>query len=770
MPEPQTGKEKTSDGGSRTASEDLFEKLFEQSPDAVVVADESGLIVRVNAQVAPSFGYTPAELLQQPVEILIPQRFHQSHPAHRGRYMQQPHRRAMGAGLNLFARRKDGSEFPADIMLAPVEAAAGRFILVVIRDITEQKLLQKSLHDVEARFRLFVESVQDYAIFQLDAAGRVQSWNYGAERIKGYTSDEIIGKHFSCFYSQEDVERGKPDENLQLARERGWVEDEGWRFRKDGSRFWANLVITCIRDDQNRVEGFVKITRDFTSRKRAEEAFLVGLTKEMLTNLDIRKMLTAISSGIGALVENDFAALALYDSASGELVLQILDTSSPEGPPEAEVRLPVEGTAPGWVFRHAQPLILPELDTARFGASSYEPMISRGIRSACFLPLTNMERNLGALIVGRRPIGPWLVQDVEKLAQMASQISLALDNALSFQLLSQLNEKLRQERAYLEEELRTVYSFEEIIGEAPGLKRVLAQVENVAPTDASVLILGETGTGKELIARAIHNLSSRRDQAFVKLNCSAIPAGLLESELFGHEKGAFTGAISQKIGRLELANQGTFFLDEIGDLPLELQPKILRALQEKEFERLGGTKTIPVDVRLVAATNRDLTQMVAAKEFRADLYYRLRVFPVEIPPLRERKGDIPLLVKYFVHKLARRMNRQIETIPPELMQALIAYRWPGNIRELENFLERAVILTKGPVLRVPLGELKAPESGNETGDPNLERAERDHILKILREAKGHIGGKGGAAERLGLKRTTLNSKIKKLSIKRKDYI
>ncbi|HTV58350.1 MAG TPA: sigma 54-interacting transcriptional regulator [Verrucomicrobiae bacterium] len=758
-----------SEGESRVADGALFERLFEQSPDAVIVADESGRIIQMNEQVRESFGYSPEELLQQPVEILIPRRFQEAHPAHRRRYTEHPHRRSMGAGLDLFARRKDGSEFPADIMLSPVATSEGRYILAVIRDITEQRLLQKSLHDIEARFRLFVENVRDYAIFRLDPTGRVQSWNLGAERIKGYKANEIIGRHFSCFYTPEDTERGKPEELLQTAREHGRAESEGWRLRKDGSRFWANTVITCVRDDQGRVEGFVKVTRDFTSRKKAEEAMLLGLTREMLSALDIGKLFGAISSGIGELVENDFSALALYDSASGGFRLQVLDSRHGEEEAEDDVRLLVEGTPAGQVFLSGKPIVLNELDTTLFEASAYEPLISRGIRTACYLPLPSLERNLGTLIVGRRS-GSWNAQEVEKLTLMATQISLALDNVISSRMMAQLAEKMRQERSYLEEELRTVYSFEEIIGETRGIKRVLAQVENVAPTDATVLILGETGTGKELIARAIHNLSPRREQAFVRLNCSAIPAGLLESELFGHEKGAFTGAIAQKIGRLELAHQGTFFLDEVGDLPLELQPKILRALQEREIERVGGTKTMPIDLRLVAATNRDLAKMVADHQFRADLYYRLRVFPIEVPPLRERKDDIPLLVKYFVHKHARRMNRRIETIPPDMMRAFVSYPWPGNIRELENFLERAVILTKEGPLRAPLVELESGKSHTEHLDPNLERAERDHILKVLREASGHIGGANGAAERLGLKRTTLNSKMKKLGIKRKDYI
>jgi formate hydrogenlyase transcriptional activator len=326
-----------------------------------------------------------------------------------------------------------------------------------------------------------------------------------------------------------------------------------------------------------------------------------------------------------------------------------------------------------------------------------------------------------------------------------------------------------REKRYLEEELNTEHRFEDIIGESVALKRVLKQVETVAGADVTVLILGETGTGKDLIARAIHQLSPRRERTLVKLNCAAIPTGLLESELFGHERGAFTGAISQKIGRLELAHQGTLFLDEVGDLPLEVQPKLLRAIQEKEFERLGSTRTIPVDIRLVAATNRNLEKMVADREFRSDLYYRLRVFPISIPPLRERREDIPLLVRYFVTKHAVRMDRKIESIPPGVMNALTKWDWPGNIRELENFIERCVILTNGPVLRAPLSELQMPEEASpQPPDVTLEATEREHILRVLREAKG-VGGPGGAAARLGLKRTTLNSKLKKLGIKREDY-
>ena len=389
---------------------------------------------------------------------------------------------------------------------------------------------------------------------------------------------------------------------------------------------------------------------------------------------------------------------------------------------------------------------------------------AEGVQSVCCLPLITPSRILGTLNLASLRDGNFTQEDTELLSQVAGQIAIALENALAFREIDELKNQLAKEKLYLEDEIRTEYNFEEIIGESTALKRILSQVETVAPTDSTVLILGETGTGKELIARAIHNLSGRHERTFIKMNCAAIPSGLLESELFGHERGAFTGAIAQKIGRFELAHQGTLFLDEVGDIPLEMQAKLLRVLQEQEFERLGSPRTIRVNVRLVAATNRDLARMVADRAFRSDLYYRLNVFPITAPPLRERPEDIPLLVRYFAQRDARRMRKRIETIPTETLTALCHYPWPGNIRELENLIERSVILSQGPDLRVTLGELKAQATAASDGAVTLEAAERDHILRALREADGMIGGSAGAAARLGMKRTTLQSRMKKLGI------
>ncbi|MFZ0436709.1 MAG: sigma 54-interacting transcriptional regulator, partial [Candidatus Sulfotelmatobacter sp.] len=406
------------------------------------------------------------------------------------------------------------------------------------------------------------------------------------------------------------------------------------------------------------------------------------------------------------------------------------------------------------------------LDAQTFPSKVTEMLIKGGIRSGCWLPLVGHERTLGTLNVCSLQESRFTQADVDLLSQVANQVAIAVDNALAFRQIAELKDELAQEKSYLEDEIRSEYNFDEIVGESPALKQVLDQVRTVAATDSTVVILGETGTGKELIARAIHDLSRRRDRTLVKLNCAAIPTGLLESELFGHEKGAFTGAIAQKIGRLELANKGTLFLDEVGDIPLELQPKLLRALQEQEFERLGSTHTIHVDVRLVVATNRNLEQMVADHTFRQDLFYRLNVFPVQVPPLRDRTGDVPLLVHYFVNKHAQRMGRHIERIPAETMRTLSRWHWPGNVRELENIIERAVILSPGPVLNVPLAAMGAFTPPPHSEAPQtLQSSEKEFILRALRAANGVVST---AAVQLGMKRTTLNARMRKLGISRTE--
>jgi formate hydrogenlyase transcriptional activator len=753
-----------------------IENHFAISPDAIFVIDARGMIREANPRALEMFGYERGDLIGMPIERLVPERFRVRHPSHRDNFNAHPRTRQMGAGLNLFALRKDGSEFPVDIMLRPIGTAAGPVVLSFVRDVTEQRAAQEELRRQDQQLRSIIESVHDYAIYMLDRDGYVATWNMGGERIHGYTSDEILGRHFSRFFTQADMERGHPNIMLVQAAERGRFEEEGWRVRKDGSRFWAHSVLTAIHDATGAVTGFAKVTGDRTDRKRAEEAVMLQLSAALLENMDMRKLLEAFSASIKEVIPHDAATLGMYDAESATMSVYFLGPGE-GGMRKGDYRIPLDGSPAGEAFKTRGAVIIESFKDSKFEPEGIRHLTSLGMHSGCWVPLVHRGEAIGALAVSSRQESAFSVKDAEMLGEFADQVAMAVNNAVAFKQIAEVRDRLNQEKQYLEDEINLENRFEDIVGESTGLKQVLKQIETVAPTDATVLIQGETGTGKELLARSIHRLSRRADRTFIKLNCAAIPAGLLESELFGHEKGAFTGAIARRMGRLELAHEGTLFLDEVGEMPLDLQPKLLRALQEREIERIGGTRPIQVNVRLIAATNRDLTKMVQEKTFRADLYYRLRVFPIFSPPLRERLSDIPMLVRHFVATHSRRMGKVIETIPDATMDALVHWKWPGNIRELENMLERAVILTRGPVLYVPLAELETPmgedeeEAEQETGEPaTLHAAEREHILKVLRECKGLIGGPDGAAARLGLKRTTLNSKMKKLRIERKEYM
>lgn len=748
-----------------------LENLFEISPDGIVVTDADGMIREANPRAAELFGYAREELIGKKVDELVPERLRERHPGHRENYDAHPRERQMGAAMELSGLRKDGTEFPVDIMLKPLETEDGPAVLSFVRDATEQRAAADAIRSQDQQMRSIVESVRDYAIYLLDSEGYILTWSPGGERIKGYTADDIVGKHFSRFFTREDVERKHPAELMRLAAARGRFEEEGWRVRKDGSRFWADSILTAIRDTSGTVSGYAKVTRDFTDRKRAEEAVMMQLTSALLANMDVRKLLGAISASLHEVIPHDAATLGLYDKTAGLLLVQFL---GPEGdePRRDDIRLPIEGSPAGEAFRTREPILQAQIKGSRFSETSVRHFTELGMQSGCWVPLIHRGDPIGVLAVASRLEGAFVQRDAEMLTQVAGQVAVAVNNAMTIRQIAELRDRFRLEKQYLEEEINVENRFEDIVGESSGLRQVLRDIETVAPTGATVLIQGETGTGKELLARAIHRLSPRNERTFIKLNCAAIPAGLLESELFGHEKGAFTGAIARKMGRLELAHEGTLFLDEVGEMPLDLQPKLLRAIQEREIERLGGTRPIKVDVRLIAASNRDLAKMVADKEFRADLYYRLKVFPIQSPPLRERIDDIPILVRHFVSLHSRRMGKTIETIPDATMEALRRWKWPGNIRELENFLERAVILTRGSALYIPVAELKIEEEDESPSQENSTHAtaERDHILRVLRDAKGMIAGDNGAAARLGLKRTTLNSKMKKLGIVRSDYI
>jgi formate hydrogenlyase transcriptional activator len=500
---------------------------------------------------------------------------------------------------------------------------------------------------------------------------------------------------------------------------------------------------------------------------------LLDMTNGVVSKLDLRELLREVSASVRRLMQCDGVGVALSDPDTGQLRVYAFDKSERKGIVHEGMSISTEGSATlVRAFQTSQPIWIAEVDSA------VDPLAAaEGVKSMCHLPLIGRERVLGVLSLARDRESAFGEEDAGFLGQVANQITLAVENAIAYGEIASLKDKLAQEVVYLQDEIRTELKFEEIVGNSDVLRRVLAELETVAPTDSTVLIYGETGTGKELIARAIHNLSSRNSNAFVKLNCAAIPTGLLESELFGHEKGAFTGAIAQRVGRFELANRGTVFLDEVGEIPLELQPKLLRVLQEREFERLGSTRTLRTDARLIAATNRDLAGMVEEQKFRSDLYYRLNVFPVRVPPLRERREDIPLLVRHFVQQFSRRMNRSIETIPSETMSTLVRYDWPGNIRELQNVIERAVIVSNGPALKVSLDDLRtrvpSVESSNGGGVPEdtgnmrgvLEEAERKQILVALKQAHWVVAGPNGAAALLGMKRSTLQAHMQRLGIR-----
>lgn len=546
----------------------------------------------------------------------------------------------------------------------------------------------------------------------------------------------------------------------------------------------AAQVSTAV--DNALIYDRVKASEDSLARERDHLQTLLDVTSTVVSKLDATELIYEIANQIKRVLGAEFCGLVLHDRSENQLVWEVVHFPHGSGLVQPARVASMSGPVVARTFldRRTRMVSRQEMEALSDGNNLMALLRREGIRSFCALPLVVSDAVVGVLTVGQLGRDLFTDEDLQLLGEIARQVSMAVGNTLAYREIKQLRDKLNSEKLYLEEEIKAQYNFEEIIGRSGALRAVLKQVEMVADCDSSVLILGETGTGKELIARAIHNLSSRRNHTLVKLNCAAIPAGMLESDLFGHEKGAFTGAINQKIGRFELAHHGTIFLDEIGDIPLELQAKLLRVLQEHEFERLGSSRPIHCDARIIAATNRNLNQMITDRQFRSDLYYRLNVFPIFMPSLRERPEDIPMLVCYFAEKYARKLKRDIQTIPAETISMLQKMPWPGNIRELEHLIERAVIISRGPVLQVQLEpqgnflplsisetplvalpDAAAPAVSAQAGG-TLDDMERNHILSMLREAKGLVGGPSGAAARLGLKRTTLLSKMKRLGIVR----
>src|SRR3984893_10438818 len=565
--------------------------------------------------------------------------------------------------------------------------------------------------------------------------------------------------------------------------------------RRVGAMGFGRLVPDAVIELQfmQRVASQVAVAVDNALNLESSQAYQKQLAQERdrlrvlldLNNVlgnsrEVPELFRGIVATLQRVIHHDYTSLALLEPTTGLMKIYALDFPGHQGLLKPEMVVSRTDSPAGRAIEMGKPLVAHGAELDEYASEVVRLLRAEGLETICCIPLTNRARTFGTLNLASRRLDGFNAADIQFVQQVAAQIAMAVENAMAFKEIDALKNKLAVEKLYLEEEIRTEFNFEEIIGESGSLQKALGQVELVAPAGTTALILGQTGTGKELIARAIHNLSPRRERTFVKINCAAIPSGLLESELFGHERGAFTGAINQKIGRFELADHGTLFLDEVGDIPLELQPKLLRVLQEHEFERLGSNRTQRVDVRVVAATNGDLSKLVAEKAFRSDLYYRLNVFPIQVPALRERGEDIPLLVRYFVQKFSRRLNKIVAYVPADAMDALVNYAWPGNVRELENLVERAVLLSPGKELRVPLSEIKLAgvTDGFPTPSPaasftaatssvgTLEEAERQHILRALRLTEWRIAGTKGAAAVLGMKRTTLQARMRKLGIRR----
>lgn len=696
---------------------------------------------------------------------------------------------------------------PADHPRRQLEA-----LLQVSEAIAQQRDLHALFHELSERLKCVIDF--DFLTLVLhDAARNVMRLHILESRVpseKDMGSESPVGKYPSSWVwqTQEAFIVQDLDEETRFPEFLAHLREQGVRSivilplttaqRRIGALGFGRVVPLGLTPSEiqfmERVTAQVAVAVDNALNFENAEAYQRQLSQErdrlqvlleinnlLVTSRDLPELFHGIVTALARVIHHDYTSLALLDPSTNLLKIQALNFPSGSRMPQSkELIVPLEMSPAGACILSGETKVYRGKELDPFNADIVRVLRAQGLSAACCVPLMTHGKTLGSLNLASKREDAFTAQDVKFLHQVGAQVAIAVENALAFKEIDALKDKLAVEKLYLEEEIRSELNFEEIIGDSPTLKRALAQVELAAPANTTVLLLGETGTGKELFARAIHNLSPRKERTFVKVNCAAIPSGLLESELFGHERGAFTGAVNQKIGRFEMADRGTIFLDEVGDIPLELQPKLLRVLQEQEFERLGSNRTQRVDVRVVAATNADLNRLVAERTFRSDLYYRLNVFPIQIPALRERREDIPLLVRYFVQRFSRSLNKTVEYVPAEAMDALASYSWPGNVRELENLIERAVLVSPGKELRVPLGELRNP-NGTIVGSgvavealqvppgpsvTTLEEAERQHILRALRETQWRIAGPRGAAAILGIKRTTLQARMRKLGIRR----
>lgn len=761
-------------------AEEKYRDIFENAVEGMFQTTPDGRILLVNPSFASMYGFdSPEEMvrsIQDFTQIYV-------NSENRSEIKRLLNEQGFVKAFETKHYRKDGGIMWVSANVRAVRDKKGNLLYYegTDEDITKRKEYEEAFRNAEERYRNIFENAVE-GIFQSAPDGRPVLVNPAEAALFGFNSPEEMFKSVQDVTSLY-VDPGDRKEFRRLLDEQGFVKNFETRFyRRDRKITWVSINAKVIRDSSGTIHHYDGTMEDITRRK-----LLIDVSNSILSTLDLKELFSAIRPALFRVIPADFIGIALLNSEKKQIQLKFLDYQGHQNIFQDTTLTPGLESPLSIMLESMQHVCVDSVQSHSFPPEFNKVFIEENIGTVCCLPLISHGVLIGIFTVGSCSLTAFTSENIDFLKQITAQISIAIDNALAYRQISDLKNKLSEEKLYLEEEISSEHNFGEIIGNSGIIREVLKQVEIVSPTDSSVLVLGETGTGKELIARAIHRLSGRKERNFVKMNCAAVPEGLLESELFGHEKGAFTGAVSQRIGRFELAHQGTIFLDEVGDIPLELQTKLLRVLQEHEFERLGSTKTIKVDVRLITATNRDLSQMVTEKQFRSDLYYRLNVFPILVPPLRDRSEDIPLLIRHFTEKHSKRMNKQITNIPSSTMEALVHYSWPGNVRELENLLERAVILSPGTTLQVPLVELiriENPQEGyqnslEETDSEHkpstesnvgnistLEEAEREHILRALKASNWVIAGANGAASLLGMKRSTLRGKMQKLGISR----
>ena len=778
--------------------EERFRSLFENSIDAVLLSTPDGTIEAANPAACRLFGRSVEEICAIGGFGLV-----DASDSRLQSLLEERERTGRFRG-ELFYKRQDGSTFLGEVSSAFYQDHSGATkAAVIIRDVTDRKRIEETLrHITEGTagstghefFRSLVKHLAHALQVKYSFVAECTDETKKNVRMLAFWQGEDFGDNIefplagtpcqaviqgnACSYPERLQVLFPEDEGLVMLGAQSYA---GVPLFNEAGNILGHLVVI---DDKPRVfnEQAFSLLRIFATRagaelerKHAGDALsksqdrlrtLLDINNAIVTKLTREELFTAIAEVLARVIKFDRLALALHDPESD--VLRLVTYAGPyrrdDYTPIGRV-LDLNDSPAGRAFLNQKPVLRRDLELER-QTSSEERAYGHGFRSLCALPLTVRGRRIGAITVGSLAKNQYAEADAEFLMEIANQIAIAVDNMKSHEETEALKARFEAEAVYLQEEIKTEHNFEEIIGQSAPVRQLLRNVEQVAPTEATVLIQGETGTGKELVARAVHDRSRRKDRPLVKVNCGSIPAGLVESELFGHEKGAFTGATQRRVGRFELANGGTIFLDEVTELPIDTQVKLLRVLQEGEFERVGSSQTIKVDVRAIAATNRDLKEVVRNGTFRSDLFYRLNVFPLGVPALRERKDDIPLLVNFFLSKFGKKLGKEVQGVSQKSMESLLHYDWPGNVRELQNIVERAVVLASGPIVQIDEAMMRSGETAQESAVDTLENAERIHILRALDETRWVVHGKKGAAEILGINPSTLRSRMEKLGIKR----